>query len=122
MSQKSIVQLLEFAAELKLVSKAADGSIRLTQGGRRCLESDDKYRRQLRTAIKKYFEDHQLDMADIESEIKGVKLPEVPDADTIHGGIADQTDLSNDELRRALFLLAKAGGIKRITKVHYRLD
>ena len=122
MKAPSITRLIRFAADLGLIQRSGSNeSVSLTASGRRSLQSDGTYRRQIQSSAKSLLEAKGASLDVLETEINGVALPDVPDADTLFERMEPQVDLTEDDLRRLLFLLACAEGIDRVTRVHYRI-
>lgn len=119
MRESSIRRLLRFMEELGLILQT-DGSVTLTENAKRSLATEDAYKRQIRSSVKNYLEEHALPLDDILAVIREVQLPEVPDAQTIYTKLVDRDHrVTDDRLRTLLYLYSLADGIERITRVHY---
>jgi len=119
MKAQSVVRLLLFMAELQLIS-IKGGEVELTDQGRNARSTESRFKNQIQSSVKSYLERKGVSYAEIARIGGEIELPETPNADSIFQRLQrDEVELSLDELRRALFLLACAEGASRRVKVHY---
>lgn len=123
MKTASIEKLIGIGAELGLVSVAADtGQVSLTDAGAKSLKSEDAFELRIRSSVKSFLQKRHLPLNKIIDLIGDVRLPLVPDAETLHTRaqkLKPTPDIDQDLLRMMLFLLACAKGLKRNVRVHY---
>ena len=120
MSEPSTRRLLVLMRDFELLKEHADGRVSITVKGRKALGSDDSYALQIKSSVKTYLFKKGLPFADIVALIKKIKLPAVPNAETIYENIPNpKPAIDSDSLRKLLFLLSSAGGLSRSVRVHY---
>lgn len=120
MKEDTIAQLILFMKDLELCKKTRDNILLLTSKGKKCLDSEEKFKRQIRSSVKSFLQSESLPMEVILEEMTKIKLPEVPDARTIFERIKDRDHKVDEKLlRKVLFLYACAEGIERKLRIHY---
>ena len=120
MKEETIERLIELTRDLGLTQVSDDDKLQLTEKGITSNKSEEDYKRILKSSIKSLLHKMKCPMEKIIEAIKKIRLPDVPDTDTIFSKLKiTDPKLTRTELRRLLFLYACAEGIKRRMRVHY---
>ena len=122
MKKESIKKLINLMESLSLVKYNSDKTkMSLSEKGKRCLNSEEQYKLDIRSSIKSLLEnkDNLPAFSEISNTIQSIKLPNIPDTDTIYEHLKNKEQINLEILRRLLFLFACADGIVRKTSCYY---
>jgi len=120
MKMKTLKKLISFSIELELLEKTGHGDeLRITDKGEKALLSEDSYKEQITSSVKNYLDSKRVPLTEIMDTVDKIKLPELPDITTIYNNLKDKSQITEKELRKAMFLLALSEGVDRKIRVIY---
>ena len=123
MSEPSIYRLIQLLSDLTLVRIGPNGNVTMMTEAARALQSQSAFANKVDSAIRSLFAKKGVPLTAINSAIKDIDYPEVPDAPTIYQKLGDGArGISESQFKRLIFLLACAGGAERSIHVHYSLE
>lgn len=120
MKMDTLKKLIGYTIELDLLEKTGQGDeLRITDKGKKALLSDDTYKKQITSSVKNYLDTKRVPLTEILDTVDNIKLPELPDITTIYNNLKNKSQITEKELKKAMFLLSLSEGIDRKIKVVY---
>ncbi|RSM42656.1 hypothetical protein DMA12_20755 [Amycolatopsis balhimycina DSM 5908] len=123
MSARALDDLLSLMVDLRLVTVDNRGRVSASIEGRRAADDPSIYDLLIKSSIRSLLEQDGCPIGKVLDTVRGIRLPAVPDAKTIHDRLKANNKsmtLNLDRFRRLLYMYACAGGIDRLVRVHYR--
>lgn len=123
LSEESIRRLIRLMLSLEFLTETSDGELQVTGSGRAAIPAS-AFNAKMTMAVRSYFDNKKLPIDKIMKAIKSIKLPNVPDADTVYQTVYDGIEdddriISKDLFRTLLLLYAKSDGMDRRVRIFY---